>query len=76
MVARVRIATFYINNVNKRLANLLEWLAKTKHDVACLQELKAEDKAFPKQALEAAGSGAVKRPGTVSLSWRAMPSPS
>ena len=40
----MRIASFNINNINKRLENLLAWLAKTKPDVACLQELKAEGK--------------------------------
>jgi exodeoxyribonuclease-3 len=55
----VRIATFNINDVNKRLPNLLDWLAETKPDVVCLQELKAEDRAFPMAALQAAGYGAV-----------------
>ena len=57
----MRIATFNINNINKRLANLLEWLAATKPDVVCLQELKADDRAFPIAAIEAAGYGAVWR---------------
>lgn len=57
----MRIATFNINNINKRLANLLDWLAAEKPDVVCLQELKAEDKAFPLAAIEAAGYGAVWR---------------
>ena len=52
------IATFNINNVNKRLPNLLEWLRKAKPDVVCLQELKAADGEFPKAAIEAAGYGA------------------
>ena len=55
----MKIATFNINNVNKRLPNLLAWLAAEKPDVACLQELKAEQGAFPAVALEAAGYGAV-----------------
>ena len=55
------IATFNINNVNKRLANLLDWLATAQPDVVCLQELKAEDRAFPLAAIEAAGYGAVWR---------------
>jgi exodeoxyribonuclease-3 len=57
----MRIATFNINNVNKRLANLLDWLAAEKPDVVCLQELKAEDRACPLAAIEAAGYGAVWR---------------
>jgi exodeoxyribonuclease-3 len=57
----LKIATFNINNVNKRLGNLLAWLAVEEPDVVCLQELKAEDRAFPEQALKAAGYGAVWR---------------
>ena len=57
----MRIATWNINNVNKRLANLLEWLSTAQPDVVCLQELKAEDRAFPVAAVEAAGYGAVWR---------------
>jgi exodeoxyribonuclease-3 len=57
----VKIATFNINNVNKRLCNLLAWLAEARPDVVCLQELKAEARAFPIAALEAAGYGAVWR---------------
>jgi exodeoxyribonuclease-3 len=55
----MKIASFNINNVNKRLANLLEWLAIAQPDVVCLQELKAENGAFPIGAIEAAGYGAV-----------------
>jgi exodeoxyribonuclease-3 len=55
----MKIATFNINNVNKRLQNLLAWLAKTQPDVVCLQELKAEQGAFPAQALRALGYAAV-----------------
>lgn len=47
----MKIATFNINNVNKRLDNLLHWLAETCPDVVCLQELKAADHAFPQEAI-------------------------
>ena len=57
----MRIATFNINNVNRRLPNLLEWLDATKPDVACLQELKSTDKDFPVAAIERAGYGVVWR---------------
>ena len=57
----MRIATFNINNITKRLANLTDWLATEQPDVVCLQELKAEDRAFPLAAIEAAGYGAVWR---------------
>ena len=57
----MKIATFNVNNVNKRLANLLSWLGKARPDVACLQELKATDAGFPIAAIEKAGYGAVWR---------------
>jgi exodeoxyribonuclease-3 len=55
----VKVATFNINNINKRLDNLLAWLAKAEPDVVSLQELKAEQDAFPVKALRAAGYEAV-----------------
>jgi exodeoxyribonuclease-3 len=51
----LKIATFNVNNINKRLHNLLAWLAKAKPDVVCLQELKAEQQAFPAAALREIG---------------------
>jgi exodeoxyribonuclease III len=55
----LKIATFNINNVNRRLPNLLRWLRAAKPDVVCLQELKASDDEFPHAAIEKAGFGAV-----------------
>jgi exodeoxyribonuclease-3 len=55
----LKIATFNVNGVNGRLPRLLEWLAETRPDVACLQEVKTDDTKFPAKALEAAGYGAV-----------------
>src|SRR5947209_586687 len=57
----MKIATFNINNVNKRLANLLAWLRAAKADVVCLQELKSTDAAFPLDAIRRAGYQAVWR---------------
>src|SRR5258707_860228 len=57
----MKIATFNVNNINNRLANLLAWLRSAKPDVVALQELKAPDAEFPKTALEKAGYGAVWR---------------
>jgi exodeoxyribonuclease-3 len=57
----MKIATFNINNINKRLPNLLAWLKESAPDVACLQELKAEDQAFPEAAIRDAGYDAVWR---------------
>jgi exodeoxyribonuclease-3 len=55
----LKIATFNINNINKRLGNLLAWLAKAEPDVVSLQELKAEQEAFPVNALRSLGYEAV-----------------
>lgn len=57
----MKIATFNINNVNRRLPNLLRWLRTAKPDVVSLQELKAADTEFPLAAIEKAGYGAVWR---------------
>lgn len=55
----MKIATFNINNVVRRLPNLLAWLEESQPDVVCLQELKATDEAFPAVAIRQAGYGAV-----------------
>jgi exodeoxyribonuclease-3 len=60
-VRSMKIATFNINNVVRRLPNLLEWLRAAQPDVVCLQELKAPDASFPEAAIEGAGYGAVWR---------------
>lgn len=57
----MKLATFNINGVNKRLENLLAWLEEAEPDVVCLQELKATDEQFPRSAIESAGYGAVWR---------------
>jgi exodeoxyribonuclease-3 len=54
----MKIATYNINGITRRLPLLLEWLEETAPDVACLQELKASDAQFPHAAIEAAGYGA------------------
>jgi exodeoxyribonuclease-3 len=55
----LKIATFNINNVNRRLPNLLAWLQAAKPDIVCLQELKATTAAFPAAAIRDAGYGSV-----------------
>ena len=57
----MKIATFNINNINKRLANLLDWLRMARPDVVCLQELKATESELPRAAIEQAGYGAAWR---------------
>lgn len=55
----LKIATFNINNVRSRLPNLLDWLAASKPDIVCLQELKSAHADFPLGPIEAAGYHAV-----------------
>jgi exodeoxyribonuclease-3 len=57
----MKIATFNINNVVRRLPNLLAWLGASAPDVVCLQELKSADASFPAAAIRDAGYEAVWR---------------
>ena len=55
----MRIATYNVNSVRARMPVILRWLKETKPDVACLQELKAQDADFPEEAFTEAGYGAI-----------------
>jgi exodeoxyribonuclease-3 len=55
----MKIATFNINNVNRRLPNLINWLETARPDIVCLQELKSADGDFPEAAIREAGYNAV-----------------
>jgi exodeoxyribonuclease III len=55
----MRIATFNVNGIASRLPALIGWLSRTSPDVACLQELKTIDSAFPIAAIREAGYGAI-----------------
>ena len=57
----MKVATYNINNVNRRLPNLLRWLQRAKPDIVALQELKSTDDDFPLPAIKKAGYGAVWR---------------
>jgi exodeoxyribonuclease III len=57
----MKVATFNINNINRRLPNLLQWLQRKNPDIVALQELKSTDDDFPMSAIEKAGYGAVWR---------------
>jgi exodeoxyribonuclease III len=57
----MKVASFNINDINRRLTNLLKWLGEAKPDIVCLQELKATDAEFPSEAIEQAGYHAVWR---------------
>jgi exodeoxyribonuclease-3 len=51
----MKLATWNVNSIKVRLPQLLEWLSQTQPDIVCLQELKTESPAYPREALEAAG---------------------
>jgi hypothetical protein len=57
----MKIASFNINDINRRLTNLLSWLREAEPDTVCLQELKATDTEFPAEAIRQAGYHAVWR---------------
>jgi exodeoxyribonuclease-3 len=51
----MRIATWNVNSIKQRKDNVVAWLKEREPDVACLQETKCIDEAFPREAFEALG---------------------
>ena len=51
----MRIATWNINGIKARLPVVLEWLKQSEPDIACLQEIKSVDEAFPREAFAEIG---------------------
>lgn len=51
----MKIATFNVNSIRRRLPAVLEWLDRNSPDVMCLQETKVQDHEFPLLELQAAG---------------------
>jgi exodeoxyribonuclease-3 len=51
----MKIATWNVNSIKARLDNAIAWLKDAQPEIACLQELKCEDAAFPAQAFEDLG---------------------
>jgi exodeoxyribonuclease-3 len=51
----MKIATWNINSIRRRLPLLLDWLAQHSPDVMCLQETKVQDESFPLEALRSVG---------------------
>ena len=77
----MKIATYNVNGVNGRLPVLLRWLKEAQPDIVCLQELKAPQEQIPPRSYSSLGpdtarSGMDRRPGMVSRSLHAAPTPS
>jgi exodeoxyribonuclease-3 len=51
----MKIASFNINGIKARLEALVQWLDEAAPDVACLQEIKSVDEAFPREEFERRG---------------------
>jgi hypothetical protein len=53
MIEKVlKLASFNVNSIRARLDIVIGWLRKESPDVLCLQETKAADNDFPKEAFE------------------------
>lgn len=51
----MKIATFNVNSIRRRMAIVTDWLTANKPDVLCLQETKVPDADFPVEAFRALG---------------------
>jgi exodeoxyribonuclease-3 len=51
----MRIATWNVNSIKQRLDHVVNWLQERQPDIACLQETKCLDEAFPRETFEGLG---------------------
>jgi exodeoxyribonuclease-3 len=51
----LKLATWNVNSIRKRLPLLLDWLSHNHPDIMCLQETKVQDTEFPVDAIRDAG---------------------
>jgi exodeoxyribonuclease III len=51
----MKIATYNVNSIRRRLPIVLDWLSQHNPDVLCLQETKVQDHEFPLAAIRDAG---------------------
>ena len=51
----MRIATWNVNSIKQRVDNAVAWLTERAPDIACLQEIKCVDAAFPREPFESLG---------------------
>ncbi len=57
----MKIASYNVNSIRRRLPLVLDWIAAYKPDVMCLQETKVQDQDFPEGAFRDAGYHATFR---------------
>ena len=57
----MKVATYNVNSIRKRLPLVLAWLESHQPDVLCLQETKVQDAEFPVDAIREAGYFAAYR---------------
>ena len=57
----VTVASWNVNSLRVRLAQVLDWLANHGPDIVCLQETKVQDRDFPDQPFQELGYHAVYR---------------
>ena len=55
----MQIATWNVNSINARLETVVAWFKAAAPDVACLQEIKCVDEAFPREPFESLGYNVV-----------------
>src|SRR5215471_5364302 len=55
----MRVATWNVNSVRQRIEPLMAWLKECSPDIACLQEIKCVDEAFPRLEIEELGYNVV-----------------
>ncbi len=55
----IKIATWNVNSIKARIANVLEWLREAQPDVVLLQELKCIEENFPHLEIESLGYNSV-----------------
>jgi exodeoxyribonuclease III len=51
----MKIATYNVNSIRRRLPIVLDWISEHKPDVMCLQETKVQDADFPADPIRNAG---------------------
>ena len=57
----MRIASYNVNSIRRRLPLVLDWVSLHERDVVCLQETKVQDQDFPADAFRDLGYHATFR---------------